>query len=191
MSLDLGRIFLELVAAMLIQFTPVEECLANNGTCTWGDDESRWYCLEATRPDTATVLVRIVRYDGETRSADAITLRARMAENDRFVWNGITGIGRTVMKAIDPPLPSARQGAPVPQKFLPNIWENSTISWSLVRTHAPSTNNTVPMHEYAKDDFRVGIMPGDGILRGFVLALDGKKPDFAEHTVRLADPDRQ
>ncbi len=85
MAIEIGKVLLELLAAIIIQFFPVQTFVTDQPSWTWADNEGRFYHL-AVKASGNSASYLFTRFDGETLSEDSLKLLAVKGKDNRYSW---------------------------------------------------------------------------------------------------------
>lgn len=185
MAVDIGRVLMELLAAILIQFTPVDLWLENGGA-TWGDGETRWYLVEPAPygKDQARFVFR--RYDGEVASSDTLTLTARKGKDGVYSWERYQRDSDKAATPFAAPLRDAGGILTTRPEVAPAVWSDPGETAPLVkRSSAVKDGRAVTQLLFSRESVSiVVVLTRDGLL-GFSLSMTGRGYEEAEYRVTL------
>ncbi|HNV48261.1 MAG TPA: hypothetical protein PKJ16_14545 [Spirochaetota bacterium] len=188
MELNIGRMLMELLAAAIIQFTPVDSYFETNRTWTWGDTLSRWYVLEPSRQGEYAVFT-FRRFEGEVRVADSIVLTARRGRDGKYAWMTFRRDYDKSARAFVAPLPDNAGNIGAVTRFTPAVWESSAANIPLKQKGAPTVDG-VPCTQLLFSDglISVNLVLGRPGLREMTIVAPPGGPGGGENRLRLENP---
>ena len=185
-SLALEKLLLQLLAAVVIQFTPVDSYFDPGKTWTWGDGKSIWYTLSPAKATDGTATLAFSRFEGEVRVADHVTLTLAKRPDGGWQWTRFRteNAWESAAGAFPLPLPGA-----VPQLFHPAPWAKNPVAIPFVE-EKPYTHNGLAcrMLVYRKDQGTMCVLLYRGTLYGFSTSTTGKLFPAADHRLVRENP---
>lgn len=189
-SLAFEKILLQLLAAVVIQFTPVDTCLEPGKTWTWGDGKSIWYTLSPAKAADGTVTYAFNRFEGEVRVADHVTLTLAKQPGGGWQWARFRTENSWESADATLPLPSPAKTGTVPPHFFPAPWAKNNPAKIPFAEEKQLTHNGLAcrMLVYSQDRNTVCVLLHRGTVYGLSLSTTGKLFPAAEHRLVRENP---
>ena len=185
MAIDIGRVLMELLAAIIIQFTPVDMYMDADSR-TWGDGESRWYILEPAVKGKDTVQFTFTRYDGEVSSGDSLTLTARKGKDGVYVWERYLRDREKAPSAFTQGLKDAGSFGTSLRTLAPAVWSDPAQTIPLIRkTQGKRGGEAATQLLFATGDDTVAVILTGSGLWGCSLSSSRKGYDDAEYRLEI------
>lgn len=190
-SLAFEKILLQLLAAVVIQFTPVDTYFEGNKTWTWGDGKSIRYTLSPARAAEGTATFTYNLFEGEVRAADHVILTLHKQADDRFYWKKIV-MDNTRENATPStyslPCPAVPVGTP-PLQLYPVPWVTASVGMPLIEEKQLTLGGLAcRMLVYKNNNATVCVLLHKGTLYGISLSTTGKLFPVAEHRLVRENP---
>ena len=189
MAMDISRALMELLAAIIIQFTPVDSYLVKDRTWTWGDTQSRWYCLEPVRSGKDKVVFTLGIFEGEVRTKDSITFTAVKGKDGNYVWLEYKRDYEGSASKFQKPWKENSWHNGPEKKFFPSVWSNFKEDIKLLSTKKIIVDN-VACEEltFGQGPLKLIIILGKPGIRAISLSETGKGMEDAENILKLENP---
>ena len=176
-NLDFGRILLEILAALVIQCTPLDGY--PGGVWTWGDGNASWYTISVEKSGDNEMELDFVKYEGEVRADTALSLAFRRGEGGAWSVVRFKRTGDSQWKTVSEPLRVFAGGA-VPETVHVNPWETRSAALRLFKRDVLKDGTEV-VYSYRHGPAVVSVAMINGQIARLSLSESGKMLADAEH----------